>query len=338
MEDLSIFISHKHDDKVVALAFKEQLESWGIPSANVFCSSSPEQGVEPGKDISLEIQNAILRSNLFILIHTYRMNDWSKCMIEYGIATTSKGTKVVILQCTEDKPPVYDGPLFTYVDESGIKDLVLRIHRTTGFIPGILNNEGEPRALADNIGDNIINSRSDGLFYALKKELPDGSISSSHLWDFLRVCIDSEASIQISKAVKRKLEKEAVISLIKESARIKKPIYEGPDNSSDAAIRQFGYFAYQNDLKLIDLIDRWIENIKEQSPELEVDAKWADDMFETIYQTASNRPQLMVNSSFKTLRADANWWFVSILTRIRTYPDHSTEYDVYLVRVPSEIF
>lgn len=332
MNNLKVFISHKTEDKKVAKVVKKQLESWSVPSTNIFLSSFPGQGIEPGKELQQEIVRNIENSNFFILVHTYQTHDWSRCMIEYGSAIRQNNIKVVVLQCTEDVPPVFEGPIFSKVNRHGINDLVYRIHKDVGFIPDVFNEDGYPIALAPHTREDLLNDRSKNFLAELKKVLPDGEASSRHIWDFLRIHLPSESFNEIREVINhnQKDKKENVIFLLKQHAEVRKPKYKGINYSNNSAVRQFGYQSYQKGLKLQDLFQRWEDN---QDNISEKDLKWIDEIYETIYAAIDNALPPIPKNHFKTLRESAEWYFLPIVTRSRQYPDNVREFDIYLVRV-----
>ena len=96
---------------------------------------------------------------------------------------------------------------------------------------------------------------------------------------------------------------------------------------TDAALRQFGFHTYEDDLKLQDIENRWLED--DDSNESE----WIDELHDAIRRAACNGQPAPVARSFKSVRTQTDWHFVPAVTRVRGFPDDSREFDVYLIRV-----
>lgn len=83
MSDSNIFISHQTQNKEVAQIIVSLLEEIGIPTKNIFCSSSPGNDVK--YQISEEVFNAINKSDIDIVILSEEYYKSPFCLNEAGI-------------------------------------------------------------------------------------------------------------------------------------------------------------------------------------------------------------------------------------------------------------
>ena len=132
-----IFISHRHSDKRIADVINKHLRSWNVRGGQIYQSSSPQQGTRPGTVLSEDLKKKLSQANLLILVYTLPDEDWSYCMWECGVATDPKTehTRIIVLQCTESAPTVYQDHLRVAVNREGIHDFVGRFHRDSEFFP-----------------------------------------------------------------------------------------------------------------------------------------------------------------------------------------------------------
>src|SRR5262249_23311671 len=114
MDKPLLFISHKHDDRLIGEQVAAFVRSITGGQVDVFLSSNPAfKGPRVGKSLNDELRRALWLAGVVILIYTSDDKDWSYCMWECGIAdeANSPSTKVVVLQCLKDKPKVFQDGL-----------------------------------------------------------------------------------------------------------------------------------------------------------------------------------------------------------------------------------
>lgn len=325
MNHQRIFISHRHDDELIAETVTKHLQEWSVDAKTIFRSSDPKGGLAAGDKIKEAIKEKLENVNLLILLYTYADVDWSHCMWECGITegqATAK-TRIVVFQCTEDEPTVYRNEVRVKITPNGIRSFVEDFHKTPGFIPSA---EGEAEtAFQPKISEDVIVARSERMFSDLDEAIPSGIASSKHLWDFIRLSLGAKDVAQI----KNSLNENDAIQKISESVEIREPRFVGIGNSVDTAVRQFGYGSYENGLKLTNLVNRWRASDKTKKP------AWIFDVHNALYRCITNTPSAAVANTFKSVREDADWWFFPVVTRMRNDRDDSIEFDMYLIRVPS---
>ena len=322
-----VFISHKHRDVKIANVLTKHLKEWGVKEENIFQSSDPRHGFTVGGKLKEELQETLKEINLLILLFTHKEADWSYCMWECGIAQgkSTAPSRTVVFQCTDDEPTVFKDEIRVKIKLNGIRNFAQDFHRKPGFI--CYEDGGSDLPFASNTPEEVITSRSERLFQEMAVEIPSGKSSSQHLWDFIRLRLDSKCMSQIS-LLREKDDTIKILKVIEENLELRAPKYVGIGNSIETAVRQFGFAGFQEDLKMRDLVKRW-DSLNGVSSDA-----WVKDVYLSIQRSVTNSPSNAVDNYFKSVREDADWWFFPITTRMRTFRDHSVEFDLYLVRVP----
>lgn len=323
-----VFISHRHADAKIANVITKHLKEWGVEENNIFQSSDPLKTLPAGTTLKSEIYTKLQEINFLILLYTYDDADWSYCMWECGIAQgkSTAPNRTIVVQCTDDEPTVFKDEIRVRVTENNIMSFTNDFHRKAGFIPP-LENQSHEIAFSPNTPEDVIETRSGRLFRELSEKIPSGRSSSQHLWDFIRLRLDARHVAKI-KELGKSGERDTMLHIIRDNVELREPRFFGIGNSVDTAVRQFGYAGYQSDLHLKDLVQRWSE-IDETGEQ-----EWVSDVYETIRRAVTNTPPTAVSNTLRSVREGAEWWFYPAITRMRTFRDHSLEFDMYLIRVP----
>ncbi|MBV1909357.1 MAG: toll/interleukin-1 receptor domain-containing protein [Kangiellaceae bacterium] len=328
MNKVNVFISHRSQDVKLANVISKHLREWGIEEKAIFQSTDPKRGLGPGSTIKAELEKKLADVNILILLYTDPEARWFYCMWECGVAQgkSSIKTKTIVFQCTEEEPAVFEGELRVIISEIEIKRFVENFHRKPGFIPSAKKEE-KPVAFAPDIGDDLIQTRSERLYEELVNHIPSGTSSSRHMWDFIRLRLDSDfvKKIENIKEKKGKNAREDITNIIAENFEIKKPQYSTVGGNVDTALKQFGFASFEDGMKLDDLIVRWKESDESEEHD------WISDLYGSIYNSLTNSPSVPSNNMMKSVRIGVEWWFLPIVTRIRSYRDGSCEFDLYLV-------
>ena len=133
-----IFISHKHDDTVIA----QKLARWitGVTGGHVRVFSSSDASAERptiGEDLDTELAKNLWRAGIVILLYTYDDHDWSYCAWECGVALNpiEKDTRIVCLQCLDKGPRIQENRVRVVVgDEQSMIDFA-KMFGSTEFYP-----------------------------------------------------------------------------------------------------------------------------------------------------------------------------------------------------------
>jgi hypothetical protein len=319
------FISHRHNDKPIADALKKHLLEWGVAEGDISQSSDPTR-TTTAQHLARQLRLKLESTNLLLIIYTYSEEDWSWPMLEYGVAQgkSTVDTTVVVLQCTADEPTLFKGHKLVNLQlgPDEVRGFVEDFHKREGFIP----NEPED-AFSPNMPDQVISERARRLYDDLRAVLP-GAREDKHLWDFIRLRIEPSFVGEI-----RNLQDNPAkaIAALKENLELRKPKYVGLGYNINTAVRQFGFATYEEGMRLADLIEKWLSLDKTGQ------TGWIDDLYEAIYKAVTNNQPPAVAHPFKSVREGADWWFFAPVTRIRVNRDNSREFDVYLVRCPTNM-
>lgn len=180
-----IFISHRHNDSEIADVLREHLLLWGLPRASIWQSSALTGGPAIGQRLTDQLLTTLRDSQLVILVYTFPDADWSYCMWETGIATdpSGRGTRVVVLQCTEERPPVFADLVSVTIDEESIAAFVKQFHRDEDFFP-------KQPAYSPQVADVALEARAEALYKALCKVVPTGGLER---WTYFEEMVRSHS-------------------------------------------------------------------------------------------------------------------------------------------------
>src|SRR5215472_8598927 len=110
MDNLTLFISHKHADSKIAEVVGNFIEARSSGSVKVHLSSSPDfQGPKYGQNLNAQLRKALWETDVLVLIYTSADQDWQYCMWECGVAThpSSSPSNIVVFQCGSDVPAAF---------------------------------------------------------------------------------------------------------------------------------------------------------------------------------------------------------------------------------------
>jgi len=320
MTTRKIFISHRHADKKIADALRLVLNEWGLH--HVFQSSMPEMGISPGKGLTDELKKQLSEANLLILIFTQADEDWSYCMWECGVATDPKNvrTKVIVFQCTDQIPSVYEGQVRVkvapdYVDD--IRGFTKRLHLEEDFFLSRVEDEEIPEPFDAHIDERVLKKRTQDIFESLSAVIPKGRRTENYRWDHLNIRVPTDIARRI-KEESYKLMRPVIL----ESAEIL-------DNSSKGALRQFGFHQYAGILTLSKLVNRW----KYEREDKTSSTTWANELCREIWNTLNGYPPVPSVDAIRHLHKDTRRWYRPITAVVRILPDDAIELDVLLCEV-----
>lgn len=329
LEKPVVFISHRHADKAIAHVVNRHLAEWGIAERNIFQSSDPKQGSTAGQNQAQYLKSKLANTNLFILIYTHSDEDWAFCMWEAGIVQgrSDVNTRFVVFQGTEDAPKTFimGKKLVSLFGLEEITRFTKDFHKTPGFIPPKDRN-ASPVALRPDTPESVIVERAKRFYQDLMPVLPADQ-HDTHLWDFIRLHLEPEPV----EAIRRLGDEKKVRQVLENYLLLKRPHFVGLGYNVNTAIRQFGFAGFEEGIKLSDLIEQWRRQDTTQ------ETAWIDGLYTTIYRAIVNKPTPAVAHPFKSVREGVDWWFHASVTRIRVNRDHSREFDVYLIRLPSNV-
>jgi hypothetical protein len=215
-ENPLLFISHKHCDHKVAdviSSFVRNISGGGI---DVYQSSSPNfDGPRAGKELTKELEDALWRAGIVLLIYTSQDQDWSWCMWECGVALepNSPDTKVVVLQCLRDEPQIFKHSVHVHSwEEDSLIGFAKRF-----LDPEFFPNFGNPTT---KLTERELESAARNLYKTLRDELPSRQRENWNAWPYMRIQIprgaldclnDIERQQRLSKAREILLEEALII-------------------------------------------------------------------------------------------------------------------------------
>jgi hypothetical protein len=320
---LSIFLSHRHQDKHIADIFRETFEDWSNGKVHVFQSSHAENAITIGEELDDSIKDAIAHSNVVLLIYTTENEDWSWCMYECGLAQDPEAmdTRIVVFHCTEEPP----GPLKHLVtvpfDKAAIETLVEDFHRDSKFFPR------HTEALAPNLDDDQITERSRELYDKLYAVIPDINAREVQRYDYLTLRLDLDHVTDLRNLDRETSFKETLArarDVIKEKAVIWKVVGEPHAH--------FNYEVIPEQLKLTELVERWRKESEHAEHE------WHEELYEEMARAVLNRKERALAVPFNSLQPDTDTWFLPVVSRFRIIPtERVAEFDVLLCSIRSDV-
>lgn len=312
-----VFISHRHADKEIADKVNVNLRMWGVES--IYQSSDPRFGPRVGRKLTDELRTELYESNLLILIYTFEDEGWAYCTWECGLATDAskeESTRIVVLQCTDDVPIIYEDAVRVTISKTDIERFTRNFHCEQKFLPGT------NQAFQPSIDEEILQRRSGDLFKDLQKVIPSGKMEPRYRWDFFTLSLEPADVRRIKEESERNL--PDVITLISEKAIVKSAFGD--------ASRHFGYQSFPQGTTLQDVIERW-----KNETEGKYDSEWTKDLKNEIMRAINDYAAKPSSNSFHTAREGAKWLFLPIVNQARIFPDESMEFDVYLYEMQPQL-
>ena len=244
-----VFISHKHVDRAIASVIRGFVTEQTAHRVDVYQSSDSGAGADTpaiGRPIKQELGNALQQANCVILVYTSPDHNWDYCMWECGVATDprSPDTSIFVLQCTDTVPKLFEGDLrIDARDKTSIEQFVRMFMTKPGFLPRV---DGALTGYAKE--DPAVAKVATRLFEDLKAVLPDGLNADWPTHPYIQVQIPDAALKRIG-ATPAEQQDEVARQVILAEATI--------SESDSRAHALFGLAAFEPNLKLEALIDRW---------------------------------------------------------------------------------
>lgn len=166
-----LFISHRHDDRIIADVLRRFIEARTGGRVRVFQSSSPgAKGPRQGENLAEELRRALWHASVVVLIYSTRDQDWSYCMWECGVAQLPEPstTKTVVFQCADQFPMVFADQVRVGVrNEQDIEKFVDDLLTEPAYFPKL------GRAVTDfNAGTDPVQEAAHELYIDLQNVLP----------------------------------------------------------------------------------------------------------------------------------------------------------------------
>ena len=242
-----LFISHKHSDHMIAnviSAFVRTISGGGV---DVHQSSNPQfEGPRVGKELAKELEDALWRAGIVLMIYTSQDQDWSWCMWECGVALepSSPDTKVVVLQCLRDEPQVFKSNVHVLAwDEDSIISFAKRF-RDPDFFPNL------GRAITG-LSEKELEEAGKKLYKSLRSAIPQKQRENWNAWPYLRIQIPRSSLENLNETNREKRFLEGKKLILEEAIII----------AADSGLPQlFRLSQILNDMPFKDLVKVWREH------------------------------------------------------------------------------
>lgn len=167
-----VFISHRHEDRVIADVLRRFIDARTGGRIRIFQSSSPDAaGPRQGQNLAEELRHALWHASVVILIYTTQDEDWSYCMWECGVAQLPEtpSTKTVVFQCADEFPMVFADQVRVGVrNEQDIEKFVTALLTEPEYFPKL------GRAVTDfAAGTEPVQEAAHELYRVLQDVVPD---------------------------------------------------------------------------------------------------------------------------------------------------------------------
>lgn len=247
-----LFVSHKHSDHAIAdviASFVRNISGGGV---DVYQSSNPQfEGPRIGKELSQELEDALWRAGIVLMIYTSQDQDWSWCMWECGVALepSSPDTKVVVLQCLRDEPKVFKGSVHMLAwDEDSVINFAKRF-KDDDFFPNLGRS-------VTGLNEKELEEAGRNLHKALRNAVPQKQRENWNAWPYMRIKLSRTAFENLSTLEQSKRLEEAKKILLTEAVIV----------DTDSGLPQlFRLSQLPNDMFLGDLVKIWIEHYPKRS-------------------------------------------------------------------------
>ncbi len=225
---------------------RTQLQSWGINENNIFQSSHYKTSGKIGHQIKDSIGQFLEQTKLVILIYTYPDMNWDYCMYECGWASNpvEPATNVIVFQCTEYSPRVFQDELLVVTNIDGITQFVRQFHKDEDFFPGL-------PAFNQSLDDESLETRSQNLLKALTPCLPKQEPRTIVRWGYFVLSIPEDIVYLLQKPASTS-ESYEVCNSVKKSLLV--------TSAAGFGLRHFGYQNFEPNLNLEKIIERWKAN------------------------------------------------------------------------------
>lgn len=245
--DPYLFISHKHDDAKIASVVARFVEDISGGRVKVFQSSNSDfEGPRIGMNLNEELNKALSRSEVVLLIYTSNDKSWDYCMWECGKAEdpVCSDTNVMVMQCLEDVPTVFEGQIRARADNlDSLKKFAKRFMDEDLFPKYGRSVTGFSEQRLEELAAEYFEKLSD----VIPKEPPNNWSA----WPQFRFAVTGEALEEFKEAMSENSE-DRIDQLLREKALVK--------SYNNGFPGLFGRANLSKDLPVGELVDSWKES------------------------------------------------------------------------------
>ena len=311
-----VFISHRHEDKILADVITDFLKTKSGGRVEVFQSSNfAAKGPEIGRNLNEQLRQYLWTASAVILIYTTSDQDWSYCMWECGVAMDpgSPDTKVILFQCAGEAPALFADQVRVDITNSGdIQRFTNEFLTSKRFFPG---HGVAMSRFREN--DQQVMDAAKRLFDELDKVKPRPRelVEEWPAFPFLRLELRLDHVDTICKANNR-TRNQVATKIIKRECLV---------SEGDKEVGQlFGVPIISKGMVFQKLLDKWArKNVRSNS-------KWIDALYGQIMDGAQwDFPRL----AWEFMPGpDGNTVYAPMLTRVRRIPGECMQFDIYFYK------
>jgi hypothetical protein len=317
-----LFISHKHENVKIADVLRDWVEMSTGGSVEVFQSSS-DQATFPraGSDLKQELKNALWHAGAFVMLYTYPHLDWSYCTFEYGVAnsSTSPDTRMILLQCCDNVPPLFAGQTSINLRDSGDVKKFVKQFLTD---PKFFSEYGE--AVSSHApGGQMVTKLAEKLYKEVNSPdvMPPLTTPSDEEWPafpFLQLQLDMKHIKTISDAATRADRLKVMCELIRKECTV---------SATDKYLAPIFGFApgMDKDTKFGEFIRGW----EEREDRGDAQSKWIEALGKQIMSAALWQ---FPPFAWELMEGAGGEWYAPMLTRVRRTPNKHMQFDIYFFR------
>lgn len=315
----TLFISHRHQDRVLADIFRTAFEEWSNENVIVFQSSNVRAGIGVGEGLSDTIRKAAADASVLLLIYTVTDDDWTWCMYECGLAQDPKtlDTRIIVFHTTETPPSPLSHLLTLPMNLESIATLVTQFHLKTNFFIDM----GE--AIAPDVEQKLIDQRTMQLYKELSKKITTDVIETTIRYDQISVSLDMR-HVNSIKAKYEETNFKKTLGFAMDILREKSVIY----SYSGDPHTHFEMDELPLDIELYQLVKNWRKET--DYPEL----KWDEEIFTEMTKAILNIKEGAVTIPFNSLDPDSTAWFLPLIHTTRLNPQQDQfEMDITFCKI-----
>lgn len=308
-----LFISHKHSDREIASAISNSIEERTLGEIEIYQSSDPKfEGPKIGANLNKELNDALWRCDVLILVYTSTDNDWSYCMYECGVATdrNSPDTKIIVFQCGKEVPDVFKGKLKVKArSPEQIEKFTKELLTNPKFFPSL------KRALAPNVDKETIQKVGNQLYTNLKKSLPElvNNVEEWPAFPYLRIGLPQVEVDRIANATSD-MRLSLAVKVIREHGTIYK---------NDSRIAQiFGLTSLPEKGRFAQLVEIWEEKYPDEP------SSWFESCCEQIMTGARREFPVVKNATIR--QVDGTQEYTPVMSRVKYLAfENNSQFDIY---------
>ncbi len=313
-EAAHVFISHKHDDKMIAEVVSDFIKDSTAGKVKVHNSSSTEfGGPGAGKNLTAELKKALAATDVVLLIYTSADVHWDYCMWECGVAVDpcdEHPTNIVVLRCGTDAPaPFADTLSIDLRSRDDVVKLTKQFLTDPEFFP-------TPREISGySPEDPAVTKRGEELFDALQEVLPSASKG-------LDSDLTSATYLRI-EIPQKPIEEIEALSADDRHQKVHQALIEATIVDSDRAKTLFG-FNVDSSTAVGKVLDDWTS----KNPDLE--PRWFTSLAGQIDELIRGRyPQV----PWAPYKIEGDIALIPLVSRSRRTASDAMQFDTYFIEL-----